>query len=67
MTTSRRDDLISLCYLMIYLLDGDLVFLENEPNDDSNDIYYFEKDKFDRIKDVKNKLTTTQICRSIEG
>jgi serine/threonine protein kinase len=26
-TLSRRDDLISLCYLMIYMLNGDLVFL----------------------------------------
>lgn len=26
-TQSRRDDLMSLCYLLIYLIDGDLVFL----------------------------------------
>ena len=27
-TLSRRDDLHSLCYLLLYLIDGDLIFLE---------------------------------------
>ena len=27
-TQSRRDDLMSLCYLLIYLVDGDLAFLQ---------------------------------------
>jgi hypothetical protein len=27
-TLSRRDDLHSLCYLLLYLIDGDLVFLQ---------------------------------------
>jgi hypothetical protein len=27
-TQSRRDDLISLCYFLLYLVDGDLAFLE---------------------------------------
>jgi len=37
-TTSRRDDLISLCYFLVYILDGDLPFLaeyqgeENSPD-----------------------------------
>ena len=29
-TQSRRDDLISLCYLLVYLIDGDLTFLTKE-------------------------------------
>jgi serine/threonine protein kinase len=29
-STSRRDDLISLCNLMLYLLDGELIYLVNE-------------------------------------
>jgi hypothetical protein len=31
-TLSRRDDLISLCYLLIYLMDGDLSF--GSPNNE---------------------------------
>ena len=27
-TQSRRDDLMGLCYLLIYLVDGDLAFLQ---------------------------------------
>jgi len=55
-SNSRRDDLISLCYLMLYLVDGDLIFLENETEEDSN-IEVFQQEKFDRIKRMKNKLT----------
>lgn len=29
-TQSRRDDLMSLCYLLLYLVDGDLKFLQQE-------------------------------------
>lgn len=29
-TQSRRDDLISLCYLLIYIVDGDLAFLSKD-------------------------------------
>jgi len=29
-THSRRDDLISLCYFMLYLVDGDLAFLKRD-------------------------------------
>ena len=28
LTQSRRDDLISLCYLLLYIIDGDLPFLQ---------------------------------------
>lgn len=34
-TQSRRDDLISLCYLLIFLIDGDLKFLKNEDEEES--------------------------------
>jgi len=27
---SRRDDLISLGFVLLYLIDGDLVFLQND-------------------------------------
>jgi hypothetical protein len=39
-THSRRDDLISIAYLLLYLIDGDLAFLtkegssQNEPMDE---------------------------------
>ena len=33
-TQSRRDDLISLCYLLIFLIDGDLKFLKNEDGEE---------------------------------
>jgi hypothetical protein len=40
-TLSRRNDLHSLCYLLLYLIDGDLVFLqknnEQEADDDDDD------------------------------
>lgn len=32
---SRRDDLISLCYFLLYLIDGDLAFLKRD--DDENE------------------------------
>ena len=33
-TLSRRDDLIQLCYLLVYLLDGDLPFIFNNLSND---------------------------------
>ena len=33
-TLSRRDDLIQLCYILLYLVDGDLVFMQDESDDD---------------------------------
>jgi hypothetical protein len=52
-TASRRDDLISLCYLLTYLVDGDLPYIHDM--------------KFDEINERKNKLTTRQLCNSPEG
>lgn len=65
-STSRRDDLMSLCYLMLYLVDGKLPFLV-ESADDSFNILDFEKEKFDIIMKLKNKLTAREMCSSIEG
>ena len=42
-TQSRRDDLISLCYFMIYLVDGDLAFLDKDDQDDDDAIQSPEK------------------------
>ena len=36
-TQSRRDDLISLCYLLIFLIDGDLKFLKNEDEEQADE------------------------------
>lgn len=30
-TLGRRDDLIQLCYLLLYLIDGNLVFIHDDP------------------------------------
>lgn len=34
-TQSRRDDLISLCYLLVYIVDGDLAFLSKDSDADN--------------------------------
>ena len=33
-TLSRRDDLIQLCYFLLYLVDGDLVFMQDNSDED---------------------------------
>ena len=32
---SRRDDLISLCYILLYLVEGDLVFMQENSEEES--------------------------------
>jgi len=62
-TQSRRDDLISLCYFLLYLVDGDLTFLQNGDDDDQS-----QKEEFSRIKKMKNMLTPEMLCaESDEG
>lgn len=67
-THSRRDDLISLSYLLLYLIDGDLAFLSKDgdsagaPEDNS-----FNQDEFKRIKKLKNRLTPQMLCQSPEA
>jgi casein kinase 1 len=65
---SRRDDLISLCYLMLYLVDGDLQFIsdqENPPVDRTNQEYQHRE--FKRIKGIKNLLTPELLCETAEA
>jgi len=63
-TQSRRDDLISLCYFLLYLVDGDLAFLQDENDDDAPD----QQEEFSRIKKMKNLLTPELLCsESAEG
>lgn len=47
-THSRRDDLISLSYLLLYLIDGDLAFLtkEGSSQNDNMDEKQFNKAEF---------------------
>lgn len=61
MTTSRRDDLISLCYL--------LAFLINEGKLPNIDIYN-QKDKnesFKKIRDAKLKHSLQDLCNEKDG
>ena len=53
-TTSRKDDLISLIYLIVYMIDGNLPFLPNSPSRDDL--------PFSNILRKKQKLTTNDIC-----
>jgi hypothetical protein len=61
---SRRDDLMSLCYVMLYLLDGDLVFMANEGE---------SSEEFDNQKELqiigskKVKMTPEELCVSEES
>lgn len=47
-THSRRDDLISLAYLLLYLIDGDLAFLtkDGSSQNDNMDEKQFNKAEF---------------------
>ena len=51
LTTSRRDDMISLCYLMVYMIDDYLDFLE-------------DLEEFEKIMEKKENLTTGILCQS---
>lgn len=68
LTHSRRDDLISLAYLMLYLIDGDLAYLTKDGNDDQDDNEsQFNQAEFQRIKELKNNLTPKDLCESPEA
>ena len=53
-TTSRKDDLISLFYLIVYIIDGNLPYLPNSPSK--------EELTFFNILKKKQELTTNDIC-----
>ena len=68
LTHSRRDDLISLAYWMLYLIDGDLAYLTKDGNDDQDDNEsQFNQAEFQRIKELKNNLTPKDLCESPEA
>jgi hypothetical protein len=54
--TSRRDDLISLCYLLIYLVDENQLGFIKEVEGLS------KKKKFKLIKNVKASITPRELC-----
>ena len=63
---SRRDDLISLAYLLIYIVDGDLEFMKGqcEDGDDNNSS---NSDEFIKIGKGKLNMTPEEICPSAES
>ena len=58
-SVSRRDDMISLTYLLIYLVQGTLTFLENTNMS--------KKDQFAFIAQKKNNMTPDSLCSSRHG
>ena len=62
-TLSRRDDLISLVYFLLYLVDGDLVFLASEDGEESKQT---QQQEFAHIKKVKNAITSAQLTQDSE-
>ena len=67
LTHSRRDDLISLAYLMLYLIDGDLAYLTKDGGDSGENESQFNQAEFQRIKELKNNLTPKDLCESPEA
>ena len=68
LTQSRRDDLISLCYFLLYLVDGDLAFLQKEQEQEAESVLAeWKQEEFNRIKQLKNALAPEAICESEEG
>jgi hypothetical protein len=61
---SRRDDLISLAYLLVYLVDGDIEFMKGINNDDnaSNN-----SDEFILIGKNKINMKPQDLCPSYES
>lgn len=57
---SRRDDLISLCYLLIYILQGSLPFME------LNQERLSLSQRFKKLRLLKNLYTPEKLCDSEE-
>ena len=60
LNTSRRDDLISLCYMMLFLQKGKLPFIETNHNMTSDE-------EFIHIRAKKKSLRPTDLCISKES
>jgi serine/threonine protein kinase len=58
---SRRDDLISLTYLLVYMIDGTLPFIIDLGNPRTPEIRRLE---FNQTKEIKNKITAEELCAS---
>ncbi len=56
--SSRRDDLISMCYLLIFLFKGGLVPFIAPPNLSKRDIFNY-------IHNIKAKTTNETFCKDI--
>lgn len=56
---SRKDDLISLYYLIIYLITGDLPFIPNTRMS--------PRQAFEHIKVAKQELTAEKLCYTKES
>lgn len=63
---SRRDDLISLAYLLIYIVDGDLEFMKGHC-DSGDDNMSSNSDEFISIGKAKLGMSPKEICPSIES
>lgn len=64
---SRRDDLISLAYLLIYIVDGDLEFMKGSCEQGDNDNMSANSDEFIKIGKSKLKMKPAEICPSYES
>ena len=56
-SNSRRDDLISLSYLLVYCLEGTLPWLEIDENLEP-------LEEFRLAKEIKNNCTTETLCNA---
>jgi serine/threonine protein kinase len=53
-TSSRKDDLVSLCYLMLYLIRGRNLFGENKG--------FSDEALFEKLYRAKSSMTIDQLC-----
>jgi len=71
-TQSRRDDLMSLCYVLLYIIDGDLAFLqqdgegEGDGEEKSDTTANFKEDEFTRLRKAKNAMPPEELTTSKE-
>lgn len=56
---SRRDDLMQLCYLLLYIIDGDLIFFDDNDDLTQSQIYI-------KVKQMKNRLSPEILCSQNE-